>query len=96
VTAIIGGIAGIGDLARYDIAHRIGSYLNLQPELIYLHTGTRDGARVLGLHGETVDRSRLPRALNRLDPAEIEDFLCIYREELRSGQRQQPKATPCA
>jgi hypothetical protein len=35
----------IGDLAVYDIAHRIGAYLGLEPTLVYLHCGTRVGAR---------------------------------------------------
>lgn len=96
VEATIGNIRGIGALAAYDIAHRIGSYLKLEPELIYLHAGTRDGARVLGVHGKTVHRSKLPRELRRLDPAEIEDCLCIYKDELRTNQRLRPKATPCA
>src|SRR5947209_2442729 len=32
---------GIGELAIYDTAIRIGSYLNLEPDKIYLHAGTR-------------------------------------------------------
>jgi len=34
---IIGSTKGIGPLAVYDIAQRIGSYLGLEPERIYLH-----------------------------------------------------------
>jgi hypothetical protein len=37
----IGGIHGIGPLTVYDTACRIGEYLNLKPEKIYLHAGTR-------------------------------------------------------
>src|SRR5215467_11281760 len=33
----IGGIPGIGSLAVYDIAHRIGAYLGKSPTLVYLH-----------------------------------------------------------
>jgi hypothetical protein len=36
----IGPIRGIGDLAVYDIAHRIGAYLGREPEAVYLHAGT--------------------------------------------------------
>jgi len=40
---------GIGSgLAVYDTATRIGAFLKLEPELVYLHRGTRDGARALG------------------------------------------------
>jgi hypothetical protein len=45
----IGAIHGIGPLTVYDTAYRIGEYLNLKPERIYLHAGTREGAQALGL-----------------------------------------------
>jgi hypothetical protein len=37
----------------YDIAHRIGAYLRREPEAVYLHAGTREGARALNLGGES-------------------------------------------
>jgi hypothetical protein len=80
----IGCFSGIGALAAYDMAHRIGAFLKLQPEHVYLHAGTRDGARVLGLRGKRVDPSKLPREFQKLTPAEMEDCLCIYKDELRT------------
>lgn len=79
----IRAIRGIGDLAVYDIAHRIGAYLGHEPEAVYVHAGTRKGARALGLKGDVIPLDQIPRALRRLSPAEIEDCLCIYKDRLR-------------
>jgi hypothetical protein len=85
VCAGIGNIRGIGDLAVYDIAHRIGAYLKLEPDLVYLHAGTRAGAKALGLSGEKLARGQLPADLQRLKASELEDCLCIYRSMLRGA-----------
>ena len=82
----IGRWKSIGPLAVYDIAVRVGWYLKLEPKIIYLHAGTTEGAKVLGLdcRRKFVTVEDLPREFVRLRPGEIEDCLCIYREELRS------------
>jgi hypothetical protein len=77
-----GSIRGIGELAVYDIAHRIGMHCGKAPELVYLHRGAREGAAILGFRGKTLDPKRLPSAFSRLTAAEIEDCLCIYKREL--------------
>ena len=81
----IGTIYGMGELAVYDIAHRIGAFLGKAPTLVYLHAGTRIGARALGFRGDTIDPSLLPLVFSCLTAAEIEDCLCIYKGELRGG-----------
>lgn len=86
VANTIGAIHGIGALATYDISQRIGAYLKLEPKMVYLHAGTREGARALGIRGDIVERNQLPFALRRLSPAELEDCLCIYKRALR-GRR---------
>jgi hypothetical protein len=81
---------GIGDLGVYDPAHRIGAYLGLSTTLIYLHRGTAEGAcRLLGITGQrTIDLNDLPSVLTDfLTPAEIEDFLCIYKDALIGGKK---------
>lgn len=85
VRRTIGEIKGIGELMVYDTAHRIGAHLDLEPELVYLHAGTRRGAAALGLGlGEvSLKTNRLPPAFRKLMPAEIEDCLCIYKDELQ-------------
>jgi len=63
---------GIGALVVYDTATRIGAFLRLKPDYVYLHAGTREGARALGLgRGERIRRSHLPAAFRRLSPADI-------------------------
>jgi hypothetical protein len=79
----IGSVHGIGTLMVYDIAHRLGAYFRKSPTLVYLHRGTKEGAAALGFRGETLDPAALPSALSRLTPAEIEDCLCIYKDQLR-------------
>lgn len=81
----IGDIEGIGELMLYDTANRLGSYLNLRPNRIHLHAGTRAGAHYLGLgHGqEFIDVSDLPRAFHSLNADQAEDCLCIYKDSLK-------------
>lgn len=74
------GIHGLGALYTYDTALRLGFFLNLTPVKVYLHAGTRKGARALGIPSqEAVEISALPQSLSRLLPYEIEDFLCIFK-----------------
>lgn len=75
-------IHGIGELAVYDIAHRIGAFLGLRPEYVYLHAGTREGARALGLSGAWISVRDLPTEFHELTPSEAEDCLCIYKDSL--------------
>jgi hypothetical protein len=77
-------VHGIGALTVYDVAIRIGAFLRLEPERVYLHAGTRVGARTLGLDTdkESLPVSAFPREVQRLRAGEIEDFLCIYKAQL--------------
>jgi len=79
----IGNVGGIGDLTVYDIAQRIGWYRGLAPDRIYLHAGTREGARALcgADSGKFLNRKRLPRLLRKLSAAEIEEVFCIYKKD---------------
>lgn len=79
----VGSIKGIGPLTVYDIAHRIGAYFRKPPELVYLHAGTRIGARIFNITGDSFDPKILPKPFSHLSAAEIEDCLCIYKDELR-------------
>jgi hypothetical protein len=79
-----GSVDGIGDLAVYDVALRIGARLGRLPERVYLHAGTREGARTLGLNVRgraSIEMDELPRELRALKAWEVEDVLCIYRDE---------------
>jgi hypothetical protein len=80
-------IFGIGDLYIYDTTVRLGLKLGLVPDREYLHAGTREGAKNLGLdvgHGPlTVDR--FPSSLRKLSAGELEDVLCIYKKHLKGA-----------
>jgi len=91
----------IGELTIYDITHRIGAFLGLAPTSVYLHRGTRDGAVALGFDGKrkTIDVAELPDEFHRLTPSEIEDCLCIYKDEIAAVVRGEPAdlrgGSPC-
>lgn len=80
----IGGIDDIGPLTVYDVATRIGAHLHLEPEKVYLHSGTRKGAEALGLGArrKTLEPAELPVEFGRLTAREIEDCLCLYKDYL--------------
>jgi hypothetical protein len=84
VETIIGSVPGIGELAVYDIALRIGARFGLEPEQVYLHRGTRAGAAALGMDAARPAAyiSELPAGLRALIPREAEDTLCIYKSQL--------------
>ena len=77
-------IDGIGELYIYDAALRIGAYLNLSPDRVYLHRGTRAGAKAFGFvtrKKEWLNLGGLPNMLRELPAHEIEDILCIYKDK---------------
>jgi predicted nucleic acid-binding protein len=85
VRSTIDPIPGIGELTVYDTALRIGAYLGLEPEVVFLHAGTREGATALGIPRRTaaVRLADLPPPFRRLRPREVEDCLCIYKRAIR-------------
>lgn len=95
INAAVRDIDMIGPLTVYDIAHRLGAFLGLEPTRVYLHRGTRDGARVLGLGRgrHALDLDELPREFHRLTAAEAEDCLCIYKAQLRELMETKPSFT---
>lgn len=78
-------VHGLGALYTYDTALRLGFFLGLAPEKVYLHAGTRQGARALGVRcSDVVEVSALPKELQTLPPHEIENFLCIFKPRAES------------
>jgi hypothetical protein len=77
----IRGIRGVGLLLVYDTALRLGANLKLKPSVVFLHAGTREGARRLGLNAARafIPPSEFPPALRKLPARQIEDILCIYK-----------------
>ncbi len=82
-------VPGIGELYIYDTVLRIGAKLDVFPEKVYLHAGTRTGARKLGLNTakSALKMSSFPPPLRTLEPQEVEDVLCIFKDKLRHGAR---------
>jgi hypothetical protein len=85
VEELLSETPGIGELFVYDVALRIGAWLKLSPEKVYLHRGTRVWARALGLDTSsgTLEMPVLPPDLQQLPPWEVEDILCIYKDRFR-------------
>lgn len=77
----LGTVRGLGELYIYDTALRLGAFRRLAPKFVYLHRGTRAGAKTLGLNtsGGYLTITDLPEPLRKLTPHEAEDFLCIYK-----------------
>lgn len=93
IDVILQPINNIGELYMYDTSLRIGAKLNLLPTKVYLHTGTRVGAKALGFDGKakSLDVSALPQDLQELEPHEIEDVLCIFKDDLKQTQPKTAK-----
>ncbi len=82
---LLKSVKGIGRLYIYDTSLRIGSYLGYLPEKVYLHAGTRVGARQLGFKNEiSIEMTEFTNEFQYLEPFEVEDILCIYEDKLGS------------
>ena len=93
IETAISDIYRVGELTIYDIANRLGTWLKIEPELVYLHRGTREGAVALGFSRKlkTLAKDDLPKEFGQLKPSEIEDCLCIYKGWLQGEISGMPK-----
>lgn len=73
---------GLGLVTTYDVARRLGSWLGMHPTMVYLHGGAADGAKKLGIKGETVPLNDFPEEIQSLGATHAENFLCIYKDFL--------------
>jgi hypothetical protein len=86
-------IIGIGPLALYDIALRIGYYIKIKPELIYLHAGAKTGAN--NFFGRKIKNNYLTKEefeskvddFKNFSCEEIEAFLCIHCNKKNNNRR---------
>jgi len=85
VTRAAAGLWKDAELTVYDTAQRLGAYMGKEPEVVFLHRGTRVGARALGFAGSLlfILPSKLPGEFRKLNPSEIEDCLCIYANDFK-------------
>ena len=85
-------VHGFGPLCIYDVSLRIAAWLSLEPEYIYLHSGTLKGA--IALLGHTVKGKAylsindIPSPLNQLKPTEIEGVLCVFKDNFERIDRE--------
>src|SRR5262245_43934160 len=91
VEAVLDPIAGANEMYAYDSALRIGAKLGQLPTKVYLHRGTREGARRLGLLSQTraLNLDAFPEPLRGLPPHELEDILCIYKDLFGQDAREE-------
>ena len=82
---VAGKIWKNAELTIYDTAHRLATYRGIEPEFIYLHAGTREGARELGFPGNKkfLRHEDLPKQLRTLKPYELENLFCTRRSTFR-------------
>ena len=86
---LLSPISGVGELYIYDTTLRIGVKMGFLPQKVYLHAGTRFGAKNLGpdYNGVSLEVASVPREFQELSAHEIEDVLCIYKEHLNRATR---------
>lgn len=93
-------IVGLGQLTIYDTSLRIAFYLDLgqkkmYPKSVYLHRGAAIGAKYLNIkskkcHNATIAQiDTIPKVLKELEPYQIENFLCIYKDKLKIFYKSQ-------
>lgn len=78
-------------LHRYDFCLRCGAKVGIEPkDIVYFHAGAYRGARSLmeaglasiDLKSLHADRSQFPEPVRGLNSAHIENFLCVYHDNL--------------
>ncbi len=86
-------VRGFGELAIYDTAVRIGAFLKIEPDRVYLHAGTREGIKTLeekgylakGSHKQkSLSISDMPKSMHKLSADEIQHFACAKKEQLHA------------
>lgn len=86
-------VSGFGELSIYDTAVRIGAFLGIAPDRVYLHAGTRVGIEALEKKGYLVEGSskkksisvkELPHEFKGLSADEIQHFACSKKESLKN------------
>ena len=85
-------VKGFGELAIYDTAMRIASFMNIEPDRVYLHAGAREGLSILESKGyfkegsankKYLEITEMPLPMQRLKAAEVEHFLCAKKDKMK-------------
>ena len=90
VDKMVAKTKGLGPMYAYDVALRIGGYLEVYPEVVYLQRGVRVGAEKL--LGRKCPERTLPCStftrLKGLNAMGMEDFLCIFKDHPALGKSE--------
>ena len=78
-------VKGFGVLAIYDTSLRIGAKKGIYPSKVYIHAGTKEGCKALGLDhkAKALPVHAFSEPVKTLHPYEIENFLCIYKNRIQ-------------
>jgi hypothetical protein len=87
---------GIGPVTIYDVAVRIGAWLenrygiDMSPSSLYLHAGVRDSWTTLfgKEKRDRIPREELPAPLQRIPTDEVEDMICCYKSVFSGWRRE--------
>jgi len=80
IKSVTDRVKSLGVTTAYDVARRLGAWLDMQPTMVYLHAGAAEGAKKLGIEGEIVSLNDFPREIHKLGATHAENFLCIYKK----------------
>jgi len=81
-----------GQLSIYDSAVRIGAFLGIKPDFVYIHTGVRAGVAVLEEKGYTNNQlsnrnyaplKEFPVEMHEMTEISAENFSCKSKEEFK-------------
>lgn len=87
-------VTGFGELSIFDTAVRIGAFLRIAPDRVYLHAGTRVGINALEEKGylqkgsskqKLIKINDFPEELRVLSADEIQHFVCVKKEQLKKN-----------
>ena len=86
-------VKGFGELSIYDTALRIASQMNIEPDKVYLHAGSRKGAELLEQKGYIKEGSskkkyleieELPKQLQSQKADDTQHFFCSMKEQMKN------------
>lgn len=90
-------VPGLEARTIYEVAFRLGAYLRMRPDYVYLHSRSREGAWALWITSTTarIPPPAFPVELRLLRSWEITEFLDLDGDELaklRSASTRRPRA----
>jgi len=85
-------VDGLGDLWSYDTALRIGFAKGVYPKEVYVQSGVKKGVRKImgGLlpKGRSLPQHIFDPSLQKIEPYQLENFLCIYGKDYKTSRRK--------